>query len=184
MGANGVNGSGDLSGIIEYYDNYITEKTAEKKEAYENCDAAEKARDGAYENYMSIYSKKEESDFAKKQLQKQIDQLRFDMKMAMANASKQGKSSAEISAIEQNYMTRINRLNGSLYESTQGNLSFAEKVEKAKNAYINSRFDVNSADAGLLGILRSLFTASLDKGKFEQQQIVNDSINKNIDLMG
>lgn len=184
MGTNGVGNTPDIyAGWIVETDEEIAKKTEQKNAAKEQCTATENNVFTTHEKYASVTKQKQELENCQKRIQKQIEDLRFEMKMSVARATQQGKSSAEIENIRQSYTAKISGLEGTLTESSDEGKSITELFDEAGKEYTNAKFANIASDNWFLSILSDLFNLFLDKGKYEQAQTVYNHM-KHIDVNG
>lgn len=156
----------------------INNKTHEKELALEASEQADATVNSTWEQYNNDRKNKENLESCRRNVERKIEELRSEMKMAVSRATLQGKTTAEIETLKESYNLKIGELEGTLTQNTSDGKSITDLFEKAEKEYTNARFNDIASESWLLSILSDLFSLFIDKGKYEQANIVYNHMTK------
>lgn len=153
----------------------IAKMEAQKAQQKENCELAEKTRDLAYGDKRRVFNVFYESNDIKVIIEHKIKVLQDKMRAEIREAQRLGKPTF---GIEQKYGDLIGNLNFQLADAMKDYKNKQANSIIADSKYRNAIFDKYSADGDFISTCHSLAGEYLTLGKFQQQDIINDTISK------
>lgn len=151
-----------IKDIIAKQQAYIDDLKARVAQDKLDCTNAERTMNTNYVTRNNSLSAYIDGQNGVKSLQKRIDDLKYEMKLAINNARRQGKSTV---GIEQYYKDLISGMEMELAELIKTNSPLSTKYNDAESNYRNSRYGDISATNKFLTDNGSLFGAILEQGK-------------------